>query len=526
MERETRYARSGDVHIAYQVIGEGPFDLVFVMGWISHLDYLWDGPGARFLARLASFSRLIIFDKRGTGLSDRVAELPTIEQRMDDVRVVMDAAGSERAALVGISEGAAMCAVFAATYPQRTAALVMYGAYAKRLWHPDYPWAPTAEQRQEFFDAIEQGWGGTVDLDTLAPSTAGDEPFHKWWSTYLQRSASPGAALALAEMNTHIDIRDVLPAIRVPTLLLHRTGDLDIDVGGAKYMAEHIKGCKYVELPGNDHLVFAGDQEAVLGEIEHFLTGTRPIPEPDTVLATILFVEIVEAVATAARLGEDSWRAMLNAHDLMVREELQHYRGRQVQTTPAGFVAIFDGPARAIRSATAIVERTRAMGLSVRAGLHTGDWELTDTNAGGVTSDITARVLASAAPGEVVVSSTVTDLVAGAGLTFEPLGRRPITIAGRRLEMYRATSDTRNTMAAPGRSTSPRGDTLLSPRELEVAMLMGRGFSNREIADHLSISIATVERHASNIFNKLGFHSRIQVAIWTADLGLPGINNT
>ena len=527
MERETRYAKSGDVHIAYQVIGQGPLDLVFVMGWISHLDYLWEGPGAHFLTRLASFSRLIIFDKRGTGLSDRVAELPTIEQRMDDVRAVMDAAGSVRAALVGISEGAAMCAVFAATYPERTAALVMYGAYAKRLWHPDYPWAPTPEQRTAFFDAIEHGWGGAVDLETLAPSVIGDESFHKWWSTYLQRSASPGAALALAEMNTRIDIRDVLPAIRVPTLILHRTGDLDIDVGGARYLAEHIPGSRFVELPGNDHLVFAGDQEAVLGEIEQFLTGTRSLPEPDSVLATILFVEIVEAVATAARLGEHAWHALLNAHVFMVQEALRHHRGRQVQITPAGFVAIFDGPARAIRSAAAIVGRSVEMGLSVRAGLHTGDWELTSTDVGGMTREITARVLASASPGEVVVSSTVTDLVAGSGLTFEPLGRRPITMAGRRLELFRVTSDTHQSLDTEGaRSTPSLNDIPLSPREVEVAALIGRGLTNRQIADHLSISIATVERHASNIFTKLGLHSRTQVAVWAADRGLPVIDPT
>ncbi len=522
MEHETKYAKSGDVHIAYQVIGDGPFDLVFVMGWISHLDYLWEGPSAHFLLRLASFSRLIIFDKRGTGLSDRVAELPTIEQRMDDVRAVMDAAGSERAALLGISEGAAMCAVFAATYPQRTAALVMYGAYARRRWHPDYPWAPTLEQRQAFLDAIERGWGRAEDLDTLAPGAVGNEPFRKWWAAYQQRSASPGAALALAEMNTQIDIRHVLPAIHVPTLILHRTGDLDIDVGGARHMAEHIRGARYVELPGNDHLVFAGDQEAVLGEIEQFLTGTRPVPEPDTVLATILFFEIVEAVATAARLGERAWHDLLITHEAMVREQLHHHRGRQVQITPAGFVAIFDGPARAIRCAMAIVTETRDMGLSVRAGLHTGDWPLAGSNASGMASEITARVLASASPGEVVVSSTVTDLVAGSGLTFEPLGRRPITIGSRRIDLFRVTSDPHLSQGTTRvGSTSLQVDMPLSPREVEVATLIGRGFTNRQIADHLSISIATVERHVSNIFIKLGFHSRTQVALWAADQGGP-----
>jgi pimeloyl-ACP methyl ester carboxylesterase len=279
MRHETRYAKSGDIHIAYQIVGDGPLDLVFVMGWVSHLDYLWDGPSAHFLNRLASFSRLILFDKRGTGLSDRFAELPTIEQRMDDVRAVMDAAGVRRAALLGISEGGAMCTVFAATYPERTSALILYGAYAKRTRTPDYPWAPTVEQRNENLQRIEEEWGGPVNLHALAPSAARDERFRQWWATYLQRSASPGAAVALSRMNSQIDIRYILPTIRVPTLILHRSGDENIPVGGSRYMAEQIPGAQLVELPGIDHLVFAGDQEDVLGEIEQFLTGVRPTPE-------------------------------------------------------------------------------------------------------------------------------------------------------------------------------------------------------------------------------------------------------
>ncbi|HEY3040185.1 MAG TPA: alpha/beta fold hydrolase, partial [Pyrinomonadaceae bacterium] len=288
---ETHYAKSGDVNIAYQVVGNGPVDLVYVMGWVTNLDYFWEEPSyARFLNRLASFSRLILFDKRGTGLSDRVheSELPTLEQRMDDVRAVMDAVGSERAALLGVSEGGPMAALFAATYPERTSALVMYGSYAKRVWDPAYPWAPTPEERQKFLDLIQQDWGGVVDAAIMAPTRARDERFKEWWATHLRRSASPGAALALAKMNTQIDITNILPTIRVPTLIVHRTGDLDANVGGARYMARQIPGAKYVELPGDDHLPFVGNQEAILDEIEKLLDGIRHVPVFDRVLATVL----------------------------------------------------------------------------------------------------------------------------------------------------------------------------------------------------------------------------------------------
>ena len=522
MKPETNYAKSGDVHIAYQVVGDGPIDLVFVMGWVSHLDFLWDGPAVRFLTRLASFSRLITFDKRGTGLSDRTVELPTIEQRMDDVRAVMDAAGSNRAALVGISEGAAMCAVFAATYPERTAALVMYGAYAKREWHPDYPWAPTAVQRRAFYIAILQRWGGVVDLDTLAPSTAADESFRQWWAQYLRHSASPGAALDLARMNTKIDIRQVLPAIRVPTLILHRTSDLDIDVGGARYLAAHIPGANYVELPGNDHLVFAGDQEAVLAEIEQFLTGVRPIPEPDPVLATILYAEIVEAVVVAAQMGEVAWRQVLDGFERLANEEITRYRGQPVRRAVAGLVATFDGPARAIRCATAIVEYGQAHGLNIRAGLHCGECERHGHDILGTAPQVAARVMARASAGEVLVSSTITDLVAGSGLEFEPLRQRLVTGTDRALDLHRVVAGrTDSTVPATPLDERSNEGVHLSPREQEVAGLLGRGHSNREIADELSISIATVERHVANIFNKMGVHSRSQVAVWAAGKELP-----
>ncbi len=422
---ETRYARSGDVNIAYQVVGNGPFDLVYVMGWVSNLDYFWEEPAyARFLHRLASFSRLILFDKRGTGLSDRVpeAQLPTLEQRMDDVRAVMDAAGSERAALFGVSEGGPMAALFAATYPERTSALVMYGTYAKRIWDPAYPWAPTPQERQKFFGLIQQGWGGVVDIATLAPSVVGDERFRLWWAAYLRRSASPGAALALARMNTEIDIRHVLPAIRVPTLILHRTGDLDIDVRGSRYMAERILGDKYVELPGDDHLPWVGDQDAILDEAEEFLTGVRRGPEPDRVLATVLFTDVVGSTERAAELGDRRWRDLLAGYQALVRKELSRFRGREIDTVGDGFLAAFDGPARAIRCACAVSDAVPQLGIAVRAGLHTGEVEVMGDKVGGIAVHIGARVAAHAGAGEVLVSSTVKDLVAGSGIQFEDRG--------------------------------------------------------------------------------------------------------
>ncbi|MBC7909768.1 MAG: alpha/beta fold hydrolase, partial [Pyrinomonadaceae bacterium] len=354
---ETRYALSGDVNIAYQVIGDAPLDLVFVMGWVSHLEYFWEEPSfARFLARLASFSRLILFDKRGTGLSDRVpnTELPTLEQRMDDVRAVMEAVGSERAALIGVSEGGPMCSLFAATYPEKTSALVMIGTYAKRVYDDDYPWAPTAEHRQEFYELMQREWGGPVGLDERAPSVADDPHFREWWATYLRMGASPGAALALTKMNADIDVRNVLPSIRVPTLVIHREGDLCLKVEEGRYVASSIPGSKYVELPGVDHLPFVGDQDAILDEVEEFLTGVRHAPEYDRVLATVLFMRIVDSAQQAAHLGERRWRDLLERHQVHVRRELELFKGREIEMVGDGLLATFDGPARAIRCACAI----------------------------------------------------------------------------------------------------------------------------------------------------------------------------
>ena len=425
----TAYARSGSVSIAYQVVGDGPLDLVFVPGWVSHLESGWEEPLlARFRRRLASFSRLIMFDKRGTGMSDRVPEanLPTLEERMDDVRAVMDAAGSKRAALFGQSEGASMSILFAATYPERTAALVTFGAFACRVWSPDYPWAPTPEQRQRFFDLIENGWGGEVDVSDLAPSMAHDEGFRRRQSTYMRLSASPGAALALARMNTEIDVRAVLPAIRVPTLVLHRTGDRDANIEEGRYIAGRIPGARFIELSGQDHMPHVGDQDQVVDEVEEFLTGIRPAPDPDRVLATVLFTDIVGSTQRAASLGDRAWRDLLEQHHALVRRELARFRGNEVDTAGDGFFATFDGPARAVRCAAAIRDRLKESGLEVRAGVHTGECERMGDNIGGLGVHIGARVAALAGAGEVLASSTVKDLVAGSGIVFEDRGQHSL----------------------------------------------------------------------------------------------------
>jgi pimeloyl-ACP methyl ester carboxylesterase/DNA-binding winged helix-turn-helix (wHTH) protein len=428
---ETMYAKSGNVNIAYQVVGDAPLDLVFVMGWVSHLEYFWKEPSfANFLQRLSSFARLILFDKRGTGLSDRVPnnELPTLEQRMDDVRAVMDAAGSERAALIGVSEGGPMCSLFAATYPEKTLALVMIGTYAKRVRDDDYPWAPTAAERQHFFNEMREHWGGPVGLEERAPSVASDPEFRDWWATYLRMGASPGAALALTEMNAAIDVRKVLPTIRVPTLVIHRTGDECLKIEEGRYVAKHIPGAKLVELPGNDHLPFVGDQKSILDEVEEFLTGVRHQPEPDTVLATILYMRIVNTDEHMARLGSDRWDELLRRLGTHIQKEIEWFRGREVDMVGDRPLAIFDGPARAIRAACAISQYASRLDIKMRAGLHTGECEMSDGKVTGLATQVCLEVANHAGPDQILVSSTVKDLVAGSGVNFTESGTR--TFAG------------------------------------------------------------------------------------------------
>ncbi|MEP6874302.1 MAG: adenylate/guanylate cyclase domain-containing protein [Burkholderiales bacterium] len=420
---ETRYTKSGDVNIAYQVVGSGPRDLVVVPGWVSNIDVFWEEPSfARLLTRLASFSRLIIFDKRGTGLSDRVSDMPSLEVRMDDVRAVMDAAGSQRAALFGYSEGAPMCGLFAATYPSRATALIMGGGFARRLVAPDYPWGVPVEYLLAFIEEIERDWGGPVGIEARAPSMAHDQRYRQWWARWLRSSASPAAAATIIRLNGEIDIRHVLPAVRVPTLLLHSTNDRVTNVGASRYMAERIPGAKFVELSGIDHVPWGCDADRYADEIEDFLTGTRHRVEPDRVLATVLFTDIVGATERAASLGDRSWHDLLDSHHALIRSELVHFRGREIDNAGDGFLAAFDGPARAVRCACTISNGVRALGLEIRAGLHTGECELMGDKLGGIAVHTGARVAARANSGEVLVSSTVKDLVAGSGLSFESRG--------------------------------------------------------------------------------------------------------
>jgi len=419
---ETRYARSGDVNIAYQVLGEGPIDLVFVMGWVSHLEYFWREPNfARFLRRLGSFSRLILFDKRGTGLSDRVplTALPTLEQRMDDVRAVLTAAGSKRAAVFGVSEGGPMSALFAATHPDQCQALVMVGSYARRLRDKDYPWGPTAAERETFLRKIRDEWGGPVGIEERAPSLASEPAFREWWSTYLRMGASPGAAIALTQMNAEIDVRHVLPSVRVPALVIHRTGDQVFKIDEGRYLASLIPGAKFAELPGDDHLPFCGRQEDILAEVEDFLARVRSSQEVERVLATVLIVDAPPAMA--AQIGR----------------EIAAHRGHE---TPPH--AVFDGPARAIRCASAIVAHGKRSGVAIRAGLHTGECDRSGSGAiAGFAVEIAERVLEAAPPGSVVVSNTVRDLVAGSGLAFAPMaGAATISTPHGEWRLFRVTA--------------------------------------------------------------------------------------
>jgi pimeloyl-ACP methyl ester carboxylesterase len=426
MPPETRYAKSGDVNIAYQVVGDGPLDLVLVHGWVQSFDPGWEiEPIERFYRRLASFSRLILFDKRGTGLSDRVAldDLPSLETRMDDMRAVLDAVGSNRAAVLGHSEGGSMCALFAATYPERTQALVMVGSTARTRWAPDYPLGATDAEIEELERSVLEGWGVELVrtlLQQFGPSIAHDEELVRAHTRATQRAASPAAAAALTRMSAMIDIRHVLQAIRVPTLVLHRADEVMAEP--SRYVGERIPGAKIVELPGADHMPWLGDQDAALAEIEEFLTGVRPHPALDRVLATVLFTDIVGSTELAADLGDRRWRDLLEQHNGLVRRELDRFRGRELSTAGDSFLATFDGPARAVACAVSIREGARRLGIQIRFGLHTGELELVGSEIRGIAVHTGARVAAKAGPGEVLASSTVRDLVAGSGLEFEDRG--------------------------------------------------------------------------------------------------------
>lgn len=431
MQTETRYARSGNVSIAYQVAGDGPFDVVFVPGFVSHVELGWSTPPFDVLwSHLASISRLIVFDKRGTGMSDRVPATQTLEKRMDDVRAVMDAAGSARAAIIGVSEGAPMSILFAATYPGRAMALVLIGSFARLLWAPDYPWGDSEEKYRLEMADDQRLFGNLADAEkSVIDWLGGYEEEGRLLTAYLRRAASPSAVEAIDLMVKDIDVRQVLPSVRVPTLLLHGVDD-QIPIGGARWMAERIPGARLVELQSR-HLPMGKELSRAATEVQHFLTqvseaGTSEEPERDRMLATVLFTDIVGSSKRLAELGDRRWRQLLEEHHELVRRQLVRFRGREVDTAGDGFFASFDGPARAIRCACAIVDAVRAIGLEVRAGLHTGECEVVDGKAAGIAVHTGARVATNAQPGEVVVSSTVKDLVAGSGIAFEDRGVRDL----------------------------------------------------------------------------------------------------
>jgi pimeloyl-ACP methyl ester carboxylesterase len=419
---ETRYAKSGDLHIGYQLLGEGPPDVVFVAEFWNSIEAQWEEPGFdRFLRRLASFSRLICFDQRGSGVSDPVAlsELPTLEEWMDDVRAVMDAVGSRKAVLLGSGGGGLMSMLFAATYPERTEALILLNSFARLSRAPDYQIGTSTEFEDRILWELRNGWGRGILLETTAPSLAADSAFRRWWARYQRLGASPGTVIAMRGMLQQSDVRHVLGSIRVPTLILHRAGNRLVDVAMGRHLAKEIQGARYVEVPGVDYFPFVGDADAILDEVEEFVTGERGSTQRDRVLATILFTDIVASTERAAEMGDHRWKDLLGRHDEIVRHELDRHRGREIDHTGDGFLARFDGPARAIRCALSISEGVRKIGLEVRAGLHTGEIELIGDSARGIAVHTAARVMAAARPSEVLASSTVKDLIAGSGIEFE-----------------------------------------------------------------------------------------------------------
>ena len=418
MTPKIQYAKCGEVHIAYTVFGEGTIDLVYVPGFISHVDNWWDDPGyVRMFERFARFARVILFDKRGTGLSDRFSGAPTMEDRMEDVQAVMDAVGSKQAAILGVSEGGSLAALFAATYPERCRALALYGAFARfQSWFPDN------RALHAFYDYVENDWGSGASLPKFAPSRQEDPAFQKWWGRFERLGGSPSAVKAIMKLNSEIDISNILPSIHIPTLVIHRIGDPAINVEGGRELARKIPGARFVELPGVDHVPSVGDMESIADALEEFLTGEKPIGNTDRVLATILFTDIVDSTARALNLGDHEWKSLLTAHDGAVRSELARFRGKEIRWLGDGFLATFDGPARAVRCAQAIVEAASSLNLEIRAGLHTGEIELIDEEVHGIAVHIASRVLSLAGPSETLVTRTVKDLVAGSGIVFENAG--------------------------------------------------------------------------------------------------------
>lgn len=426
---EVRYAKSGNVHIAYQLFGDGPVNLVGTPGSISHLDYYWEEPGVRrYLETLGQFANVAIFDKRGTGLSDRELGVPTFEERMDDIRAVMDAAQFNDAVLIGMSEGVPMSILFAASYPSRTRGLVLYGGEAKGTWSPDYPWAATREEWEASFERAERTWGTKALVEgavaQLAPSRLGDERFTHWLGEMWRMGTSPGASIALDKSDMNMDVRSILPAIQVPTIVIHLTGDKACNIGEGRYIADRIPGARLIELPGVDHLFFGDSQLAdrILSEIRRFALELEPVTNPNRMLTTVLFTDIVDSTRKAAELGDTKWQNLLEQHNSIVTSEILRFRGTVVKNTGDGFLATFDGPTRAIKCAWGITQSVKNIGIEARAGVHTGECIIGPRDVSGIAIHTASRVVDEASAGEVLVSGTVRDLVYGSGISFNERG--------------------------------------------------------------------------------------------------------
>jgi pimeloyl-ACP methyl ester carboxylesterase len=423
MRPKTHYAKAGDVSIAYQVTGDGPIDLVRVPGWISNVDYDWEyPPQARLLERLSQFTRLIRFDKRGTGLSDREVGFPTLEQRMEDVHAVMDAVGSTRAVLFGTSEGGNMCILFAATYPDRTQGLILHGCQARGEWAPDYPWAATKEETERELADLARDWGAAIDLKQGAPSLADDQLAQEWSAAYMRYAASPQAALAMWKLGAEVDVRGILSSIRVPTLVLQKEQDRWIKQEEGRYLASNIPGARYVLLPGTDHLIWGDGQDDLIAEIEEFVTGVRPSETSERALLTVLFTDIVGSTRLAAERGDRQWKELLQRHHDVARHEFRKFGGTEVKPTGDGFLATFVSPTPAINCATAIRAGMANLSLPIRASIHTGECDIRAGDLSGLAVHLASRLLAHAGQGDIVVSRTVKDLLVGSGFKFDDRG--------------------------------------------------------------------------------------------------------
>jgi pimeloyl-ACP methyl ester carboxylesterase/DNA-binding CsgD family transcriptional regulator/class 3 adenylate cyclase len=530
MLMQTRYARSEGASIAYQIVGQGDVDIVLVPCWISHLERLWKEPRfVRFVERLSTFGRVILFDKRGTGLSDPVpaSRFPSLDERMEDLLAVLDAVNSPRAVLFGSAIGGKLSALFAANHPDRVAALVTFGTSARGTWAPDYPWAPTPEEHEQRFARLQAEWGGPVMVETYASSLAHDPAFCRWWAECLRSGASPATAVAAERLSAEADIRQALPQIQAPTLILHRTGDRLVDLAAGRDLADRIPTAQFVELPGSDHLPFTGDQDPLFAALGGFLAEHIGSPSRlDHMIATVVVLDVLGIAETADRLGEKRWAEASDGYRRLVRGELARSRGQSFNFTLDGTIATFDGPARAVRFAKAVAVGMQRLGLRARIGVHTGEVETGNNRIGGMTIHLATRIAAQAAADEVIVSATVAGLVAGSGLSFTPVDAAysvalPADFRLFSVDLCEDLSTSSLSMHSTGRLptiTAMYPLTPLTPRERQVVTLLTRGQSNREIGDDLSISVATAERHVSNIMTKLGVRSRAQIAAWAAGL--------